>query len=109
MQTIPLTNDHRQEMSVQLGQRVIALRVWWQPLSDAWYISVYDHTTLPIALGRQIAARRRLVKTPAFEGELTVIPVQAGSSEPIGRNAWEQTHRMHYLAPEEVQAVEWPT
>ena len=108
MQQIPLADDHRQEMRVQLGGQVVSLRVWWQPLSEAWYVSVYDHTLQPIALGRQVAARRRVINTPAFQGELTVTPVKAGSREPVGRNAWGRTHRMHYLAPEEVRAVEWP-
>ena len=57
MQTIPLNTDPRQSMTVFLGVQTVELHVWWQPLSEAWYLSLRNDAGSPIALGRQIASR----------------------------------------------------
>ena len=105
MQQMPLTTDPRQSMMVSLGGQTVELRVWWQPLSEAWYLSLLTDAGIPIALGRQIASRSRLIGSPRFLGEIVAAPLgrEAGSS--AGRNAWEDTHKLLYLTPEEVRVA----
>ncbi len=90
-------------MVVSLGGQAMTLRVWWQPLSEAWYLSLETYAGSPVALGRQIASRSRLIGSPSFQGEIVAVPLAREATSPIGRDAWEQTHRLLYLTPEEVQ------
>ena len=66
MQAIPLTTDARQRMRVTLGNQPVILRAWWQPLSEAWYLSLYTRGEEPIALGRQVTTARRLIEAPGL-------------------------------------------
>ena len=106
MQAIPLTTDARQRMRVTLGNQPVILRAWWQPLSEAWYLSLYTRGEEPIALGRQVSTGRRLIEAPGFVGDLVVIPLERYGA-PIGREAWGQTHGLAYLAPSEIEQVSW--
>lgn len=74
-------------MRVTLGGQPVVLRAWWQPLSEAWYLSLYTRGEEPIALGRQMSTLRRLISAPAFSGELVVMPLEDDGG-PIGRQAW---------------------
>ena len=106
MQAIPLTTDVRQRMRLTLGRQPVILRAWWQPLSEAWYLSLYTRGEEPIALGRQIAAHRRLIGVPGFSGELVAMALEDGNFV-IGRQAWEETHGLLYLEPSEIEQVDW--
>ena len=106
MQAIPLTTDARQRMRVTLGGQPVVLRAWWQPLSEAWYLSLHTRGEAAIALGRQVAASRRLVEAPGFSGELMAVPLEHDPS-PIGREAWGRTHGLVYMEPAEVEQVDW--
>ena len=106
MQTIPLTTDARQRMRVTLGNQPVILRAWWQPLSEAWYLSLYTRREEPIALGRQVSMGRRLIEAPGFVGDLVTVPLERYGA-PIGREAWGQTHGLAYLAPSEIEQVSW--
>ena len=103
MQEIPLTTDARQSMTVSIGGRGVMLQVWWQPLTEAWYLSLETEAGIPIALGRQIASRSRLIGSPYFGGDIVAAPLAREARAAIGRNAWEDTHRLVYLTPEEVR------
>ena len=103
MQEIPLTLDSRQSMTVSLGGQGVMLQVWWQPLTEAWYLSLETDAGIPIALGRQIASRSRLIGSPRFLGEVVAVPLARENGSAVGRNAWEGTHRLLYLTPEEVR------
>ena len=103
MQTIPLNTDPRQSMTVFLGVQTVELHVWWQPLSEAWYLSLRNDAGSPIALGRQIASRSMLIGSPYFGGDIVAAPLAREARTAIGRNAWEDTHRLVYLTPEEVR------
>ena len=105
MQQIPLTTDPRQSMMVSLGGQTVELHVWWQPLSEAWYLSLLTDAGIPIALGRQIASRSRLIGTPRFLGEIVAAPLGREAGSRAGRNAWEDTHKLLYLTPEEVRVA----
>ena len=107
MQTIPLTADARQRLRVTLGGQPVVLRAWWQPLSEAWYVSLYNRAEEPLALGRQVAHGRRLLgMTEGFEGELLAVPL-ADSTE-LGRAAWGKTHALVYLDGAETEVAPWP-
>ena len=106
MQAIPLTTDARQRMRVTLGNQPVILRAWWQPLSEAWYLSLYTRREEPIALGRQVSMGRRLIEAPGFAGELVTVPLERYGA-PIGREAWGQTHGLAYLEPSEIEQVSW--
>ena len=82
------------------------LRAWWQPLTSAWYMSLYNRSDEPIALGRQVAPRRRLIKASEFDGELVVVPLVDDASS-VGRDAWRETHALVYFNPSEVEQVAW--
>ena len=103
MQQIPLTTDPRQSMMVSLGGQTVELRVWWQPLSEAWYLSLKTDAGIPIALGRQITSRSRLIGSPRFLGEIVAAPLGREAGSCAGRDAWEGTHRLLYLSADEVQ------
>ena len=77
MQAIPLTTDTRQRMRVTLGNQPVILRAWWQPLSEAWYLSLYTRGEEPVALGRQVSMGRRLIEAPGFVGDLVTVPWSA--------------------------------
>ena len=106
MQMVPLTTNARQRMRVTLGNQPVILRVWWQPLSEAWYLSLYTRGEDPIALGRQVTTARRLINAPDFPGDLVAIPLERYGA-PIGREAWGRTHGLAYLEPSEVGQVTW--
>ncbi len=108
MQTIPLTQDARQVMRVTLGGQPVQLRTWWQPLSEAWYVSVWSREDEPLALGRQVSHGRRLLdRVEGFEGELLAVPVKPGV-DAVGRDAWGETHLLVYLDASETEAMPWP-
>ncbi len=107
MEAIPLTTDPRQRMRVTLGAHPVVLRVWWQPLSEAWYVSLYTRAEEPLALGRQVATGQRLVEsTPRFSGELVALPLERDASV-IGREAWGRTHGLLYLDETEAELAGW--
>lgn len=109
MQAIPLSTDARQRMRVTLGGQQVVLHAWWQPLSEAWYLSLHTRGEEPIALGRQVATARRLVEAPSvFSGELVVVPLERDATS-IGREAWGRTHGLVYLDAAEVAQVDWAT
>ncbi len=93
-------------MRVTLGNQPVILRAWWQPLSEAWYLSLYTRGEEPIALGRQVSTGRRLIEAPGLAGDLVVIPLER-YGEPIGWEAWGQTHGLAYLESSEVGQVRW--
>ena len=108
MQTIPLTQDARQTMRVTLGGQPVVLRAWWQPLSEAWYLSILSRSLEPIALGRQVSHGRRLLGVVSgFAGELMAVPL-IPEIDVLGRNAWGESHALVYLDGSEAEVVPWP-
>ena len=105
MQTVPLSGDSRQSMTVRLGDQEVRLRAWWQPLTEAWYLSLETSSGEELALGRQVASRRPLIKHPGFAGDLAALPLLRGDTTPLGMDAWGGTHQLVYLNPEEVREV----
>ena len=103
MQVVPLTSDPHQSMTVRLGGQEVRLRAWWQPLSEAWYVSLETGAGVALALGRQVASRRRLVNDPGFAGDLTALPLTSGDVQPLGAACWGQTHQLVYLTPSEAR------
>ena len=101
-----MTTDARQRMRVTLGGQSVVLRAWWQPLSGAWYLSLHTRREEPIALGRQIAASRRLIEAPGFAGELVALPLDQDAHS-VGREAWGRTHGLVYVEPSEAAQVDW--
>ena len=86
----------------------MVLRTWWQPLSEAWYLSLYTRGEEPIALGRQVTHGRRLLGTVAgFSGELLTVPLTPDADE-LGRDAWGESHALVYLDGSEAEVVPWP-
>ena len=108
MQTIPLTQDAGQTLRVTLGGQPVVLRAWWQPLSEAWYLSVRSRSEDPIALGRQVTHGRRLIGAAnGFSGELIAVPLRP-DGDTVGRDAWGQTHALVYLDGDETAVTPWP-
>ena len=107
MQTIPLTTNARQRLRLTLGGQPVVLRAWWQPLSEAWYLSLHARDEAPLALGRQVAHGRRLLGiTEGFEGELLAVPLS--DSTELGRDAWGDSHALVYLDGSETEVAPWP-
>ena len=108
MQTISLTQDARQTLRVTLGGQPTILRAWWQPLSTAWYLSLYSRSQESIALGRQVSHGRPLLGVAdGFAGELIAVPLRPDAKS-VGRDAWGQTHALVYLDSAETEVVPWP-
>ena len=110
MQIIPLTNIARQKMITILGEQQVSLQIWWQPLSEAWYLSLEAQTQLPIALGRQVSTHRRLLgerRGGGFKGEIAVVPRGGENTEALGREPWGATHDMVYLTEADTREVDW--
>ena len=103
MQEIPLTREPRQKMTVVLGGQPVELTVWWQPISDSWYLSLTTETGAPIAHGRQIASRSAVIASTAFEGEVVAVPLLRDDTTAVERDAWGETHRLLYLTPDELR------
>ncbi len=96
----------RQTMNPQLGANRYHLQLSWLPSSSSWQLSVYDSRDAAVVLGRQIVSRNRIVKSPAFPGDLVAAPKSGNRDAVLDRNGW-QTHDLVYLSPEDVQAVDW--
>ena len=103
---IPLINAPRQTLSVTLGAQNVDMIVWWQPLSEMWYLDVSIGNTR-IALGRAMSTSVRLVDNFAFVGELAVLPLVGMDESEPGREAWDSTHRLVYLDAVETDAINW--
>ena len=103
MQFVPLTAAPRQQLGTRLGEARYDLRVWWQSLTEAWYLSVYREAA-PIALSRQVAVRQRLTYPHEMAGAITVVQL-APAVEVVGRNAWGVTHALVYLDPGEAEVL----
>ena len=108
MDLIPLIDAPRQTLTITLGGQSLHLVVWWQPLSSRWYLSVADLADAPIALGRQVAPLVRLVRSPAFAGEIVAIPRRVDDQSDIGRRGWQNTHDLTYFNAAETALVTWP-
>ena len=105
-QRIPLTNNTRQEILTSLDGQAVKVTVWYQRIGAAWYLSLDLGDGTAIARGRQVAPGVRLIRNPAFAGDLTVIPAQEGDTRDLGVDGWT-THRLDYLTEAEVAAVPW--
>ena len=108
MDLIPLIDAPRQTLTTMLGGQSLHLEVWWQPLTSDWYLSVADLVDAPIALGRQISPRVRLVRSTAFSGDIVAIPRRAEDQGGIGRQGWQTTHDLTYFNAAETALVTWP-
>ena len=94
-QQLSMTDAARRTWRTVLGGQNVRVRVWWQPLDGAWYL------TLAWLDGRIILAGARLVDggqpleghVTDFRGSLRV----TGAGE-LGRHAWTTTHRLVYIA-----------
>ena len=101
---IPLTASSRQKLTTRLSEQPVELTVWWQPLSAAWYLSL-SLAGQPVANGRQLVPWSKLIRFPAFSGDLMVAANPGHEQDAIGREAWNNTHRLVYLTEAEAAAV----
>ena len=60
MQNIPLTDTPRQAITTLLGGQRVTLSVWWQPLSEAWYVTL-DFGDDRVATARQVIPWERII------------------------------------------------
>ena len=107
MQLIPLTDSPRQSFDAVLGGQTVTITVWWQPLSESWYLSLADRDGASIASGRRMAVGVRLIRAAGLDGDLAVVPARDGDVAEVGRMGWGVTHSLYFLTAAETAAVEW--
>ena len=102
-QRVPLSNNARQTFRCTLGGQLVRVWAWWQPLSEAWFISLAlvsgDRIIAGVRLGEGARPLRGSV-LPGFAGELYV----EGVGEPT-RNAWGVTHRLLWVTSAEAAVL----
>ena len=97
-QQIALTADARQTFRTMIGTQGVRVTAWWQPLDEAWYLSLAWLDRRPIVTGVRLTEGGRPLRgfVTDFVGQVHV----SGNGEP-GREAWGSTHRLLWLTDEE--------
>ena len=97
-QQIALTADARQTFRTMVGAQGVRVTAWWQPLDEAWYLSLAWLDRRPIVTGVRLTEGGRPLRgfVTDFVGQVHV----SGNGEP-GREAWGSTHRLLWLTDEE--------
>lgn len=95
MQIIPLTTLPRQTMTVQLGENLMLLDVWWQPSDRAWFISIQSPPNTPVTNGRRITVGSSLLPGHLGLGDLWCAEITGATDEPV-MDSWEKNHRLIY-------------
>ena len=98
-QALTLTTDARQTFRTVLGSQSVRVTLWWQPDDATWYVTLAFLDGQPIVTGRRLVSGGRVLQdlVTDFVGDLVTV----GAGEP-GREAWDGTHKVLYLAPEEL-------
>ena len=105
MQNIPLTDTPRQAITTLLGGQRVTMNVWWQPLSEAWYVTL-DFGDDRVATARQVIPWERIIgPAELFAGDLLVLAGREATDAPLGRTAWTTTHALWYLTADELTAA----
>ena len=106
MELIPIQNIHNQTFTIILGPHQVNARLWYQPLTSVWCLTV-SIGTQRIMTGRQIAVDTRLVRSPDFIGELLCIRLEGNSDPDMGPLPWGSTHALVYLTEAETADYPW--
>ena len=98
VQCVPLSGAARETFRTILGGQTVRVRVWWQPMTEGWYVSISTLDQRPIVSSLRLSEggnpMRGLVPE-GFIGELVV----TGLGEP-GRMAWQESSKLVFLAAE---------
>ena len=102
MQALLLTGNARQTFNTLLGGQRVVVRVRWQPLSEAWYLTI-DQEGQRVATSRQITPWERLIgPVSSFSGDFLVLAAVGYDTADVGRDAWTQTHALWFLTDAEL-------
>ncbi|MYD94839.1 MAG: hypothetical protein F4Y02_14365 [Chloroflexi bacterium] len=103
MQVVPLTSTARQILTTTLGDQIVTLRLRWQPLSEAWYLTM-DHGDTRLVTARQLTPWERVLREAArgFDGDFLIIAARGQDHTALGRKAWTETHALWYLTNAEL-------
>ena len=109
MRVIQLNNEPDQSQHLVLGGQSVRIDVWWQPTSEAWYMTLLLNNTVRVIAGRQMSIRRRLIgqRPSVFDGEFFVWPIHEGDLSVPRRRAWIDTHRLIYVTALESSVIQW--
>ena len=94
IQTVPISNDARQNFDTTLDGQLVRFDVWWQAYDGAWYFSLAWQSGTKIISGARLVVGVNLLSgvVSEFTGSLTV----RGLSNLIGFEAWGVTHLLYY-------------
>ena len=105
MQLVPLTTDPRQRFSTLLGNQRVEVFVWWNVLSESWFLTL-DHGDTRVATSRQLTPWKRIIRpTPDLAGDLIVLAATGHDDAPLGREAWSTSHALWYMTADELDAA----
>ena len=106
MNLVAVANLHNQQFTVLLAGQQLNCRLWYQPLSESWFLSLSLGATRLLS-GRQVTVDARLVRRPDFQGELLVIRLDGVETERLGPYPWGTTHALVYLTADEATVYRW--
>lgn len=103
MQVVPLTSNARPILTTTLGEQIVTIRLRWQPLSEAWYVTM-DHGDTRLVTARQVTPWERVLREAAreFDGDFMIVAGRGHDQAPLGRRAWAETHALWYLTDAEL-------
>jgi len=110
MQIIPITNDASQIFTVILNNQLMRVSFWYQTIGSGWYMTLEFANSTKVVQGTRINSNSPVLqnKLTAFEGDIIAVPNESPVTEP-GRNAWNSTHSLVYLTPEELEDLGFAT
>ena len=103
MQILPLTNDYNQKLTTVLNNQQVDMRVWYQDISDGWYLSMNFTGGDNIVCGFRINTGSPILTSifTDFIGNLICISSADKYGEPSKTDPWGDTHNIIYLTADE--------
>ena len=103
MQLIPLTNEFTQKFTTILGGVSVDIRVWYQDIGEAWFITMAFTGGIGIVAGHRIniGSPINISYQVGFVGQVVCVPTTENNVEPDKDEPWGNTHRLIYLTEQE--------
>jgi len=103
MQILPLTNDYAQKLSTVLDNQQVDIRVWYQDISDGWYLSINFTGGDNIVTGFRINTGSPVLTSifTDFTGNVICLSSADKYGEPGKVDPWGETHNLVYVTDEE--------
>ena len=106
MQFVPLVTADRQTLRTVLGGQTVDLTVWYQPLSEGWYLTL-ARDARALAVGRQLTPWTLVLRIDPrlLDGDLIVLSKVGQESTPLSATAWADSHGLFYFTQSDLDRM----